>query len=116
MLGLASYAYGIQKVLAEEGGGKGAVIVVEEIFGSDLKVVETVEEFLVGLNKEMLLILVTAKSKQEILYRACRTMPPRRAPFSIRFPDSDAITLEEFIRSHHSESAALPEYGVSLAP
>ncbi len=108
---LITYADEIQKVLAREAADKGAVIMIEEIFGSDLKKIETVEEFLVGLNKEMIaIVLPFAKSKQEILYRACRSGPPRRKPFYIKFPESDPVGLEEFIKKHHIESATLPPY------
>ncbi len=108
---LINYADEVQRVLAEEGEGKGAVILVEEVFGSDLKQLETLEEFAVGLSKEMVvLILPLAKSKQEILYRASYSAPPMRRPFFIQFPDTDPISLKEFIKKYHSESAALPDY------
>ncbi len=109
--GLVSYADQIQQVLAKEGEGKGAVILVQEIFGSDLKRKETVEEFMVGLGKEMLLIILPlSKSKQEILYRVSHSAPPLRKPFFIQFPDTDPISLGEFIKKYHGETAALPDY------
>ena len=108
---LATYADEIQTVLADETEGKEAEIWIEEVFGSDLKRRETVEEFRVGLNKEMVaIILPLAKSKQEILYRACRSGPPRRVPFFIKLPDSEPVTLEVFIKQHHEESASLPAF------
>ena len=108
---LATYADEIQKVIAEHAADKNAVILIEKVFGSDLRKVEAVEEFLVGLNKEMIvLILPVAKSKQEILYRACHSAPPRRKPFYIQFPEAEPLTLEAFIRQHHKETAALPAY------
>lgn len=111
MRSLATYADEIQKLLADQTADKGAVILIEEIFGSDLKQFDTAEEFLVGLNKEMVtLILPLAKSKQEILYRVSRSGPPRRKPFYIQFPDEEPVMLEEFIKQHHAESAELPPY------
>lgn len=87
------------------------MILIEEVFGSGLKKTDTAEEFLVGLNKEMVaVILPLAKSKQEILYRACHSGPPRRKPFHIQFPDEEPVTLEEFIQRYHAESAELPPY------
>ena len=111
LLGLLGYADQIQKVLKKEGAGKGAVILIEELLGSDLKRVDTVEEFIVGLGKEMVgIILPLAKSKQEILYRTSHSMPPRRKPFFIQFPNTDPVSLQDFIKKYHSESAALPDY------
>ena len=108
---LATYSDEIQKVLTSQAAGRNAVILIEEVFGSDLKEVETAEEFLVGLSKEMVsLILPLSKSRQEILYRVTHSGPPRRKPFYIRFPDTEPVKLEEFIRRHHPESAALPAY------
>ena len=111
--GLANYANEIQKLVTEKTEGKKAIILIEKVFGSDLKEVETVEEFLVGLNKEMIgIILPIAKSKQEILYRACQSAPPRRKPYFIQFPETEPVSLETFIRQHHPESASLPVYQV----
>jgi hypothetical protein len=108
---LLNYADEIQKVLAQEGADKGAVILVEEIFGTDLKQVETVDEFIVGLSKEMVgIILPLSKSKQEILYRTSHSAPPRRKPFFIQFPETDPVSVEAFIKKHHSETRALPDY------
>lgn len=109
--GLATYADEIQRVLASEAADRNAVILIEEVFGSDLKEVETLEEFLVGLNKEMVsLILPLSKSREEVLYRATYSGPPRRKPYYIRFPDAEPVKLEDFIKQHHPESAALPVY------
>lgn len=108
---LATYADEIQKILTTQAADRNAVILIEEVFGSDLKEVETVEEFLVGLNKEMVsLILPLSKSRQEVLYRATYSGPPRRKPYYIRFPDAEPAKLEDFIKQHHPESAALPSY------
>lgn len=109
--GLAVYANEVQQVLASQTEGQNATIMIEEIFGSDLKDVESAEEFLVGLSKEMVaIILPLAKSNQEILYRVCHSSPPRRKPFFIRFGDAEPVRLEEFLKKHHPASAALPEY------
>ncbi len=109
--GLANYANEIQKVLAESTAEKEAMILIEKIIGTDLKEVETAEEFLVGLSREMIaIILPIARSKQEILYRTCYSMPPRRKPYYIQFSDAEPISLEAFIREHHAESALLPNY------
>ena len=108
---LAEYANELQQVLAEQTEGQEATILIEEIFGADLKEVESAEEFLVGLNKEMVgVILPLAKSKQEVLYRACYSSPPRRKPFYIQFGDGEPVTLEAFIKQHHPASAELPTY------
>ena len=108
---LATYADEIQRVLTSEAADRNAMILIEEVLGSDLKEVETVEEFLVGLNKEMVsLILPLSKSRQEILYRATYSGPPRRKPYYIRLPDAEPVKLEDFIKQHHPESAALPVY------
>ena len=108
---LATYADEIQQVIARETEGKNAVILKEELFGSDLAHYNMAEEFLVGLHKEMIsIVLPIAKSKQEILYRACYSGPPRRVPFHIQVGDAEPVTLEAFIKQHHAESAALPAY------
>ena len=108
---LALYAEELQSILAEHTEGQASVILIEEVFGSDLKEVEPTEEFLVGLNKEMLLtILPFAKSKQEILYRATYSGPPRRKPYFIKFPDQEPINLQEFLKSKHPASAELPQF------
>ena len=66
---------------------------------------------ILGLNKEMIaLILPVAKSKQEILYRATHSGPPRRKPFYLQFPGAEPVTLGQFIKQHHAESASLPAY------
>ncbi len=109
--GLATYANEIQQVLQVHAAGKNAVILVEEILSSDLKEAETVEEFLVGLNKEMVaIILPLAKSPQEILFRATHSAPPRRKPFYIRFPASEPVRLDRFIKNHHDAGTQLPDY------
>ena len=108
---LAEYANELQQVLADQTEGKEATIMIEEIFGADLKEVESAEEFLVGLNKEMVgVILPLAKSKQEVLYRACHSSPPRRKPFYIRLGDAEPIPLEDFMKQHHPASAELPAH------
>jgi hypothetical protein len=109
--GLVTYADDLQRMLAQETEGKEAVILIEEIFGSKLKQTATAEEFLIGLHKEMVtLILPLAKSKEEVLYRACTSSPPRRKPFYIQFPGEEPKLLEVFLREHHPASADLPEY------
>lgn len=108
---LAVYANEIQKRLASGTEGKDAIIMIEEIIGSDLKRVESVEEFLVGLNREMVsIILPLAKSKQEILYRATHSGPPRRKPFYLKFGDDEPVPLQEWIEKNHPESADLPNF------
>ena len=108
---LAEYADEIQQVLAQQTEGQEAMILKEEIFGSDLAEYSSAEEFLIGLHKEMItFVLPVAKSKQEILYRACYSSPPRRVPFYIQLGDSEPVTLEAFIKEHHAESAELPAY------
>jgi hypothetical protein len=109
--GLVTYADELQHVLAEQTAERQGVILIEEIFGSDLKQTATAEEFLVGLHKEMVtLILPLAKSKEEVLYRACTSSPPRRKPFYLQFPGAEPVLLESYLREHHPASAALPEY------
>ena len=108
---LATYADELQNVLAMQAADRDAVILIEEVFGSDLKEIETVEEFLVGLSKEMIsLILPLSRSRQEVLYRATHSGPPRRKPYYIRLSDSEPVKLADFIRQHHPDSAALPAY------
>lgn len=110
--GLAVYADEIQQVLAQKIEGKPAQILVEEVIGSDLKVLESAEEFLVGLNKEMILtILPLSKSRQEVLYRVCRS-GIRRKPFYIQLGEHNPQRLEEFIREQHSASRDLPSHQV----
>ena len=108
---LANYADEIQRVLRDQTEGKNATIMIEEIIGSDLKEVESVDEFLIGLNKEMLtLIMPFAKSKQEVLYRASYSGPPRRKPYFVRIDDNEPVQLDAFIKLHHPASAELPEF------
>ncbi len=110
--GLAIYADELQQILADESEGKGAIILVEEVVGSDLKEVESVAEFLVGLNKEMILtVLPFSKSRQEVLYRVCRS-GIRRKPFYIQFDNAEPVLLKEFICQHHPASRELPEYKI----
>ena len=106
--GLATYADEVQKVLIEQTEGKGVVVLKERVIGRKLEEVETMEEFLVGLSKEMVTLVLLAKSKQEILDKACHSRRPRRKPFFLRFPNEEPVLLEEFIRRHHPESASLP--------
>ena len=109
--GLALYANEIQQVLADCAEQQEAVIFIEEIFGSDLVEKEPMDEFLVGLSKEMVaVILPLAKSKQEVLYRVCHSGLPRRKPFFIKIGDAEPVALEEFIQANHPESAELPAY------
>ena len=106
--GLATYADELQKVLAEQTAGKNVEVMKEKVIGKKLEVVESADEFLVGLSKEMVTLVLFAKSKQEILDRACHTRRPRRTPFYLRFPDQEPVLLEDFIRANHPASAALP--------
>lgn len=106
---LAIYAREIQQVLQEQTEGKEAVIMLEEIFGSDLVVNQTMEEFLIGLNREMVsVILPLAKSKKDVLYRVCHSSPLRRKPFFIRIGKEGPISLENFLRKHHPATASIP--------
>ena len=108
--GLAVYADDLQQFLVAECEGKEAQILVEEIIGSDLKVVETVTEFLVGVNKEMIVVVLPlAKSREEILYRICHSAV-RRKPYFLQFAGSDPVELESYIREHHPASRDLPVY------
>lgn len=108
--GLAVYANEVQKFLAEQTEEKQAVILAEELIGSDLKQHSTMEEFLVALNREMVVILPLAKSRQEILWRLAHSGPPRRLPFHLKFPDQEPVKLEDYIRQHHPTSGELPVY------
>ena len=108
--GLATYADEVQKVLEEQTAGKGVVVMQEKVIGKKLVVVETAEEFLVGLSKEMVTLVLLAKSKQEIFHRACHSGPPRRNPFYLKFPEQEPVLMEEFLREHHAESAGLPAF------
>lgn len=108
---IADYADAIQGVLRDSTEGRQATILIEEIFGSDLKEVESLDEFLVGLNKEMLaVILPLAKSKQEVLYRAAHSGLPRRKPFFIRIEEEEPQRLDDYIRACHPPSAELPAF------
>lgn len=108
--GLAVYADDLLQFLARQAENLKATILVEEIIGSDLKEVDSLSEFLVGLNKEMVLaILPLSKSREEMLYRVCRSSV-RRVPYYIQFEDREPILLEEFIRTNHDASRALPAY------
>ena len=108
--GLATYADEVQRVLVEQTEGKGVVVMKEKVIGKKLEEVESMEEFLVGLSKEMVTLVLIAKSKQEILHKASYAGPPRRKPFHLKFPGEKAILLGSFIKKHHAESAALPNY------
>lgn len=108
--GLATYADEIQKLLNEQTEGKGVKVMKEKVIGKKLEEVESMEEFLVGLSKEMVTLVLLAKSKQEILHKACYAGPPRRLPFHLKFPGEKAIPLLDFIKKHHAESAELPLY------
>ena len=107
--GLAIYADELQQVLADETEGKNSNILVEEVIGNDLKVHESMPEFLVSLNKEMVAILVLAKSREEILYRVCHSSI-RRKPYFLQINDAEPILLEDFIRKHHATSDTLPSF------
>ena len=108
--GLASYADQVEQALADATEGKDATIKIEAVIGSSLKDVESVNEFLVGLNKEIILILALAKSKEELLWRVCHSGLPRRKPFYIQFSDAEPVLLQVYIKEIHEASAALPEY------
>ncbi len=108
--GLATYADEVQRLLSEHTRGKGVIVMKEKVIGTKLEEVESMEEFLVGLSKEMVTLVLLAKSKQEILDRACHSSPPRRKPFFLKFADSEPIPMIDFIRRHHPESAALPPF------
>ncbi len=108
--GFALYADELQQILNEQAVAHPAKILKEEVVGSDLKVVETLEEFLVGLSKEMIVaILPVSKSRQEILYRVCHS-GVRRVPFYIQIEDAEPVLLEEFVKEHHAASRELPEF------
>jgi hypothetical protein len=104
---LIEYANDLQRFLESEAADRNAIILVENVVGSDLTEKDTVEEFLVGLSKEMTVILAAAKSRQEVLYRSTHS-GIRRKPFYIRFPESEPEQLEAWIRARHAESAGLP--------
>jgi hypothetical protein len=106
---LLEYANDLQRFLDAEAANRNAVILVESVVGSDLSQKDTVEEFLVGLSKEMTVILAAAKSKQEVLHRATHS-GIRRKPFYIKFPDSEPEPLQAWIKSKHAESANLPAF------
>jgi hypothetical protein len=106
---LVEYANDLQRFLDAEAGDRNAVILVENVVGSGLTEKDTLEEFLVGLSKEMTVILAAAKSKQEVLYRSTYS-GIRRKPFYIRFPGSEPEPLEAWIRTRHTESATLPAF------
>jgi hypothetical protein len=106
---LMEYANDLQQFLDAEAGGRNAVMLVESVVGSGLAEKDTLEEFLVGLSKEMTVILAAAKSKQEVLYRSTHS-GIRRKPFYIRFPDSEPEPLEAWIRARHGASGALPVF------
>lgn len=108
--GLATYADDLQKVLVEQTAGQGVVVMKEKVIGKKLEEIESIEEFLVGLSKEMVTLVLLAKSKQEILDRACHSSPPRRTPFFLKFPDREPIRMIEYLRQNHPESAALPPF------
>lgn len=109
--GLATYADEVQRVLVSETEGKGVIVMKEKLIGSKLEKVESMEEFLVGLSKEMVTLVLFAKSKQEILHRAAHSGPPFRKPYYLRFPDEKPVLLEEFLRTKHEESKGLPSFG-----
>jgi hypothetical protein len=106
---LMEYANDLQQFLDAEAGNRNAVILVENVVGSGLSEKDTLEEFLVGLSKEMTVILAAAKSKQEVLYRSTYS-GIRRKPFYIQFPDSEPEPLEAWIRARHAASGALPAF------
>lgn len=106
---LMEYANDLQRFLDAEAANRNAVVLVENVVGSELTQKDTVEEFLVGLSKEMTVILAASKPKQEVLYRATYSSI-RRKPFYIKFPDSEPEPLEAWIRSTHAESSGLPAF------
>jgi hypothetical protein len=106
---LMEYANDLQQFLDAEAGDRSAVILVENVVGSGLAEKDTLEEFLVGLSKEMTVILAAAKSKQEVLYRSTYS-GIRRKPFYIQFPNSEPEPLEAWIRARHAASADLPPF------
>ena len=108
--GLATYADAIQKVLGDLTEGQEVHVLKEKVIGKKLEVVEPVEAFLVGLSREMVTLVLFAKSKQEILERACTSGPPRRKPFFLKFPGEEPISMKAFIKQNHPESASLPEF------
>ncbi len=108
--GLATYADELQQTLAESFRDEKISMQIEAVFGKSLKVVETGEEFLVGLNKEMMIILALSKSKQEVLWRATHTGPPRRTPYWVQVGDDEPVRLDALLRQQHAESANLPEF------
>lgn len=108
--GLATYADEIQRVLVEQTEGKDVQVLREKVLGKKLEVVESMEEFLVGLSKEMVTLVLLAKSKQEILHKASHSAPPRRKPFYLQFPGEEPVRMDDFLREHHAESAELPAY------
>jgi hypothetical protein len=112
---LMEYANSLQRFLDAEAGDRSAVILVESVVGSELTKRDTLEEFLVGLSKEMTIILAAAKSKQEVLYRST-TSGIRRKPFYIQFPNSEPEPLEAWIRARHTESAALAAFADERQP
>lgn len=107
---LAIYADDLQSFLAVETEGKQVQILVKELIGNDLKVVESAAEFLVGVNKEMVVVVLPlAKSREEILYRICHSGVRRQAYF-IKFADEEPVELEGFIRERHPASHDLPVF------
>jgi hypothetical protein len=105
--GLATYADEVQKMLVDQTEGKGVEVLKEKLIGKKLEVVELMEEFLVGLSREMVTLVLLAKSKEEILDKACHARRPGRKPFYLKFPGEEPVLLEDFIRMHHPESAEL---------
>ena len=108
--GLAVYADDLQQFLATEVEGKSTSMLCEHVIETKLAVTESAEEFLVGLNREMVLaILPLAKSREEILYRVCHSSV-RRVPFYIQFEWAEPVLLEDFIRENHAASQDLPAF------
>ncbi len=106
---LAVYVREVQDLLQQKSEDSNATVLIEEVVGSDLKEVDTLKAFLVGVNKEMLVILTLSNSNEETLYRICHS-GIRRKPYYIQLENEDPIKLEDYIRQHHPESRELPVF------
>jgi hypothetical protein len=72
-----------------------------------MKKSEPVADWIGGVRKEAIYLVLTEKSKSAILCRLCQTAPPFRADFYLQLPGQAPVKLEDWLRANHPESRAL---------
>lgn len=105
--GLVGHADAILELLQQQGSGS-VLVGVKKTFGSGLKDLVPLEEFIVGARREASILVFRAKSRQEVLHRLTHSWS--RKPFWLQFDGGEAIELEAWVRENHPESADLPVF------